>query len=133
MLRARMLAIAGVFLLASARVAVAQQGTANASSPKIDPKLAAAAKISLDFARVIALRAVPRSTVASEELEREHGLLIYSFDMKVPGKQGIQEVNVNAITGAIVGVHHESPASEQREKSADSKAERKDSSKSAPP
>jgi hypothetical protein len=133
MLRTFMLAFAGASLMAAARPAVAQQAATNSGSPKIDPKLAAAAKISLDSARVIALHAVPRGTVASEELEREHGLLIYSFDMKVPGKQGIQEVNVNAITGAVVGVHHESPASEQREKSADSKAERKDSSKSAPP
>jgi hypothetical protein len=133
MLRALMLALVGVFLMASARLAVAQQGTTNPGSPKIDPKLAAAAKISLDSARVIALRAVPRGTVASEELEREHGRLIYSFDMKMPGRQGVQEVNVNAITGAVVGVHHESPASELREKRADSKAERKDSSKNAPP
>lgn len=128
-----MLALAGAFLVTAARSGVAQQASANPGSPKMDPKLAVAAKISLDSARAIALQAVPRGTVASEELEREHGRLIYSFDIKVPGRQGIEEVNVNAITGAIVGVHHESPASEQREKRAEAKSIGADSVKSGTP
>jgi hypothetical protein len=133
MLRTFMLTLAGAFLVAAVCPAVAQQAASNPGSPKIDPKLAAAAKISLDSARLIALHAVPRGTVASEELEREHGRLIYSFDMKVPGRQGIEEVNVNAITGAIVGVHHESPASEQREKRAEAESKGADSAKSRTP
>lgn len=133
MLRTFMLACAGAFLMAAARPAVAQQAASNPGSPKIDPKLAAAVKLSLDSARVIALHAVPRGTVASEELEREHGRLIYSFDLRVPGRQGVQEVNVNAITGAVVGVHHESPASEQREKRAEDTLARRDRSRSAAP
>jgi hypothetical protein len=31
-------------------------------------------------------------------LEREHGKLIYSFDIRVPGKPGIEEVQVSAIS-----------------------------------
>jgi uncharacterized membrane protein YkoI len=123
--------IAGALLVASAALANAQQGVAVSS--KIDPKLAAAAKITLDSARVIALRAVPHSTVASEELEREHGRLIYSFDMKVAKREGIQEVNVNAITGKVIGVHHETAAAERQEKRAEMKAGIKDSSGSAKP
>ncbi len=135
MARPSALIIAGTLLMASAPLANAQQGVANAgaASSKIDPKLAAAAKITLDSARVIALRAVPHSTVASEELEREHGRLIYSFDMKVAKRQGIQEVNVSAITGKVIGVHHENAAAELREKRADMKAGIKDSSGSATP
>jgi hypothetical protein len=58
--------------------------------------------------------------VQSEELERENGRLIYSFDMKTDGKSGIDEVNVNALNGAIVGkVGHESPKSEAKEAAAE--------------
>lgn len=131
MVRSSALILAGALLMASATLANAQQSVAGTS--KIDPKLAAAAKITLDSARVIALRAVPHSTVASEELEREHGRPIYSFDMKVAKREGIQEVNVNAITGKVIGIHHETAAAERREKRAETKAGIKDSSGSAKP
>src|SRR5438270_10688085 len=39
------------------------------------------AKISMDSARAIALAKVPGATVESSEIEREHGRLIYSFDL----------------------------------------------------
>ena len=135
MVRPSALMVASALLMASAPLANAQQGVASAGagSSKMDPKLAAAAKITLDSARAIALRAVPHSMVASEELEREHGRLIYSFDMKVARREGIQEVNVNAITGAVIGVHHENAAAERREKRADMKAGIKDSSRGTTP
>ena len=81
----------------------------------IPPALAKSAKISLDSARAIAMKRVANATIQSQELEREHGRLIYSFDMKVPGKAGITEVNVNARTGAVVGVSHEGPKTEAKE------------------
>ncbi|HEX3552879.1 MAG TPA: PepSY domain-containing protein [Thermoanaerobaculia bacterium] len=77
--------------------------------------LAKEAKITLDTARTTALAKVPNGEVRSEELEREHGKLIYSFDIAVPGKPGIQEVNVNAITGKVLGVHHETAKDEKKE------------------
>ncbi|MBW8875169.1 MAG: PepSY domain-containing protein [Acidobacteria bacterium] len=77
--------------------------------------LAKDAKISLETARTTALAKVPHGEVRSEELEKEHGKLIYSFDIAVPGKSGIQEVNVNAITGKVIGVHHESAKDEKKE------------------
>ena len=77
--------------------------------------LAKQAKISLETARATALAKVPHGEVRSEELEKEHGKLIYSFDIAVPGKPGIQEVNVNAITGKVIGVHHESAKDEKKE------------------
>ncbi len=92
----------------------ATQTTAPVKSD-IPPDLAKDAKISLETARATALAKVPRGVVRSEELEREHGKLIYSFDIAVPGKSGIQEVNVNAIDGKVVGVHHESAKDEQKE------------------
>lgn len=132
MIRLSALHVAGALLIAFAPIAKAQ-GAANTGSSKIDPKLAAEAKITLDSARVIALRKVPHSTVASEELEREHGRLIYSFDMKVAKRKGIQEVNVNALTGAVIGVHHETTAGERREKRAEMKEGVRDSARKVKP
>jgi uncharacterized membrane protein YkoI len=132
MIRSTTLAVAGALLLALPGLAAAQ-GTTGTGTTKIDPKLAAEAKITLDSARVIALGKVPRGTIASEELEREHNRLIYSFDVKVPGKSGIQEVNVNALNGAVIGVHHEGAAAERKEAAADKAAAKKDSSRSAKP
>jgi uncharacterized membrane protein YkoI len=81
----------------------------------IPADLAKEAKISLETARATALAKVPHGVVRSEELEREHGKLIYSFDIAVPGKTGIQEVNVNAIDGKVLGVHHETTKAEKKE------------------
>lgn len=66
-------------------------------------------------ARATALAKVPHGHVRSEELEHEGGRLIYSYDIAVPGRSGIQEVNVDAMTGAVVGVQHEGPAAERSE------------------
>jgi len=41
--------------------------------------------------------------------------LIYSYDITVPGKTGIDEVNVNAIDGSVVAKQHETPKSEKKE------------------
>src|SRR3982750_2654065 len=68
------------------------------------------AKISEETARTTALKEVPNGTVKSSELEREKGKLIYSYDIVVPGKPGVEEVNVNAIDGSIVGRVRESAA-----------------------
>jgi uncharacterized membrane protein YkoI len=73
------------------------------------------AKISEATARATALKEVPNGTVKSSELERENGKLIYSYDITVPGKTGIDEVNVNAIDGSIVAKQHETPKSEKKE------------------
>ena len=83
--------------------------------------LHAAAKVSEDSARVIALAAVPGATVKDGELEKEKGKLIWSFDLKVAGKKGVEEVQVDAITGKIVSREHESVAAETKEAAAEAK------------
>jgi uncharacterized membrane protein YkoI len=77
--------------------------------------LAKQAKISLAAARTTALAKVPGGEVRSEELEKEHGKLIYSFDIAVSGKSGVTEVNVSAISGKVLSVHHESARTEKKE------------------
>ena len=58
---------------------------------------------------------MPNAKVESEELEKEHGKLIYSFDLKVPGKSGVEEVQVDAMTGKLVNTHHETASAEHKE------------------
>lgn len=64
-------------------------------------------RISLADARAIALRAVP-GTITKEELENEHGKLIYSFVIKpADRRQHDKEVNVDANSGAVVSIEDE--------------------------
>ena len=67
------------------------------------------AKISLQQARVIALKVLPGGKIKSEELETEKGGsgLRYSFDIAV-GK-GVREVGVDAKTGAVLEDSVEGP------------------------
>lgn len=71
-------------------------------------QLAGRAKVSIDKARVIALKAHP-GEITDEELEQEQGGsgLRYSFDIR-DGK-GTQEVGVDAQTGAVVENAAEGP------------------------
>lgn len=80
------------------------------------------AKISESAATATALAAVPGGKVKSHELEREKGKLIYSFDISIAGKKGIEEVAIDAMTGAMIEKVHEDPATEAKEAAADKKA-----------
>ena len=68
-----------------------------------------AVKLQLEDARRRALVRVP-GKVEHEELEKEHDRWIYSFEIRADGERDphvIQEVNVDADTGAIVAVETE--------------------------
>lgn len=88
----------------------------------VPDSLAKKAKISEATAVAKAQAKIPKGTIDALELENENGKLLWSFDFKVPGKTGIDEVNVNAVTGAVGKVVHESPAAEKKEAAADAKA-----------
>lgn len=79
------------------------------------------AKITEAAARATALQQVPNGAVKSSELEREGGKLIYSYDITVPGKTGIDEVNVNAVDGSVVAKQHETPKAEKMEAAKEAK------------
>lgn len=70
-------------------------------------------KIGMKRAREIAKRRV-HGTVRSAELEKEKGRWIYSFDINT-GKGKITEVNVDAYTGKVIGIEHESAKKEAAE------------------
>jgi hypothetical protein len=74
------------------------------------------AKISARDAQATAQAKFPAAAVVSGEIEREDGKLIYSFDLQQPGVKGIEEVNVDAMTGAVLATEHENPADEAKEK-----------------
>lgn len=84
-------------------------------------QLKAEAKVSARAARTTALAQVPGGRVKKWELERENGKLLYSFDIASKGKPGIDEVQVDAITGAVLSKTHETPAMEKAEAKADAK------------
>ena len=75
----------------------------------------AQAKIGREEAQKIALTKASDGTVKSGELEKEHGKLIWSFDIARPGTKDITEVQVDARTGAIVTVENETPAQQEKE------------------
>jgi len=79
------------------------------------------AKIKEADARKTALAAVPGGKVQSHELEREKGKLIYSYDVKVSGKPGIEEINIDAMTGELVAHEHEDAKAGSKEKKAEAK------------
>jgi len=65
------------------------------------------------------LLATPAAGVAQAtkiKITVEDGKLVFSFDLKVRGRPGVEEVQVDARTGAIVSVEHESAAAEAKEK-----------------
>jgi Peptidase propeptide and YPEB domain. len=87
----------------------------------IPDSLVKLAKIDESAAAAVAQKRVPKATIQAVELEREKGKLMFSYDMKTTGKSGIDEVNVDAMTGKIIGFSHESPATERKEAAAEAK------------
>src|ERR1019366_4322030 len=88
-------------------------------------RLMAKAKVSRADAEKTALAKTPNGTIKEGELEKEHGKLIWSFDITTPDTKDITEVNVDAITGDVVSVEKEVAESEAKE-AAGEKAKDKD-------
>lgn len=86
--------------------------------------LMAEAKVSESQARTTALAKVPLGVVKSSELEKEHGRLVWSFDIAAPPAKGVTEILIDAKTGKIISVKKESPAEEAKEAKADAAAAR---------
>lgn len=83
-----------------------------------DSQLEGLAKLSRVEAEKIAVSRVKSKavvSVASGELEVERSCLIWSFDLKVAGKSGIQEIRVDAGDGKVLSVKHETAQQEAAE------------------
>ena len=118
---------AGLSSIVVIALAMAGNATAQVSAVKEEkPGLLAQATVTPDSAKATALRAVAKGgTIREAEIEQEDGVLVYSFDIKLPGRKGIEEVLVDAKTGKVVKVEHEDAAAESAE-------EKKDAAKKPP-
>ncbi len=85
---------------------------------KAAPALQAKTKITCAAARKSALAKLGGKNlkVKSAELEEEGGKLVYSFDVKRKGMPGVDEVQVDALTGEVSAVKHETAKDEAKEK-----------------
>ncbi len=103
-------------LLAATAVALV---TSTAAFAETDAQLMKEAKITKAQAEQTALAKVPKGKISSEEIERESGKLIWSFDIAKSGTKNITEVQVDAITGAIASIKVETPKDQSAEAAAD--------------
>ncbi len=94
--------------------------TATASEPS-QAELHKQAKVSEAVAKKTALAKVHAGTVSSSELEREHGKLIWSFDIAQAGSKNVTEIQVDAKTGKIVSTKVETAQKEADEATAEAK------------
>ena len=85
----------------------------------------AKAKLTKEQAAKIALKKCANGQISEGELECENGILIWSFDIKQPDSKNVVEVQVNAVTGAIVDVDVETPSAQAKEAAEDKKGEAK--------
>lgn len=102
-------------LLIAAGTLAAQGVTVKEEKPGLLKK----AKITAEAAITSAQAKLPKATLTSAEIEQEGGKLVYSFDFETAGKTGIDEVNVDAITGKVLAVEHETPKREAAEAAKD--------------
>jgi uncharacterized membrane protein YkoI len=103
----RNIGIWAAFWLATLQPVSAQQSGAS-------DKPASQVKISRAAAEKIAVAREP-GTIKEGELEKEHGKMIYSFDIQT--SSGVHEVNVDAVTGKVVEDSVETVADEAKEQS----------------
>lgn len=96
-------------LIASATMGAAE-GQAKAA-PAADQ-----AKITRAAAERMALERVPGGKIQKGELEREHGLLVWSIDISQPDSKNITEVQIDAISGKFVSIAVETPAVQVKKK-----------------
>ena len=110
----------GSLVMAKASPVVAKAQENEQEEARNEAKLARQARITKEKAQEIALKRAP-GTVEGAELEREHGKLVYSFDIR-NSKGTIDEVQVSAINGKIVRVEHENKKQEETEKRKEKRA-----------
>ena len=81
-------------------------------------RMKALAKVGAAAARKAALEKVgaPGAFIHKGGLEVEEGCLLYTYDVKVPGQKGFQEIFVDAGTGAVLKIDYESDAKERAER-----------------
>ncbi len=103
---------APALLFAAVPMASAQQTAPSKYTRDVPADLARKVKISEDSAHALAAALVANGALKALELEREDGKLLYSMEFTVPGTPGVEEVNIDAVTGELIGKEHETPSRE---------------------
>ncbi len=106
----------GLPFLASAAIGADGKDAGNAAET---------AKLTEQAARKIAQERVPNSAFESAELEKEHGRLIWSIDLRPNGSNEIREVHIDAQTGAVLATETETEAQHRAEMAEDAAKGRK--------
>lgn len=109
-----------VVLITALPAAAAERCSIHPPKGLPDNQLTSLAKVSQAEAEKVAVARLHEKavvSVASAELEAEHGCLIWSFDLRVAGKSGVKEVQVDAGDGKVLSVKHESGRQEATEAS----------------
>ncbi|MGH9811202.1 MAG: PepSY domain-containing protein [Terriglobia bacterium] len=119
MVRSIMQTVIAAGAITFAASTLAAQGTTPTYKRDLPAKLVKQAAVSEANAAKTVMAQLPSGRIQAVELENEGGRLIYSYEVKVPGHSGIEEINVNAKTGVVVNTEHESPASERGEAKAE--------------
>jgi hypothetical protein len=91
----------------------------NMRAQQSEAELLKQARVTKHQAKRIALTRVKHGTIKSAELEKENGVLIWSFDVAQPGKKDVTEVWVDATTGKITAVDVETPIGQKKEAAED--------------
>jgi uncharacterized membrane protein YkoI len=89
------------------------------SALQSEAELLKQARVTKHQAKRIALARVKHGTIKSADLEKENGVLIWSFDVVQPGKKNLTEVWVDATTGKIISVDVETASTEKKEAAED--------------
>jgi hypothetical protein len=78
-------------------------------------KLIKQASVTRSEAERTAMSRVPDGRILTVELEKEHGHLVWSFDIARPNTKNITELQVDAKSGQVVSTKIESPKDEKKE------------------
>ncbi len=114
---------AALLAVGTAGLSLAAQQSSQDTYPRDLPAaLVKQATVTEPAAAKLALARVPQGHIQAVELENESGALLYSYEIKVPGRAGIEEVNVDAGTGRVHPTEHENPATERKEAASESAA-----------
>ena len=103
-----------IVVFAALSAALAGQASAQQTRTRFNAKLLKQATVTPDQARETAQAAVA-GDIEEEELEKEHGKLVFSYDIRT-AKGTITEVQVDAKTGKVVRIEEESKADEEKER-----------------
>jgi hypothetical protein len=117
--------LSSILMLSIPAFAASMNCTTHPVKGAASPQLSGLAKITSAQAEKTALAKVGAKhnkatlKVQSSELEIEHGCLVYSFDIKVVGKRGVEEIFVDAGDGKVLSHLHETPKQEAAERAKD--------------